>query len=126
MLLAASTASPVAAWPWWWNWLCGWGAKSSDTSESETLDGGILPIPALEPVSAHELDLLATTLAGTGATVVTENSGAIVVLKATEPPEVEQLADGMMEAGNGQIVTSDSEGLLGWIIVAPTESTVEP
>ncbi len=87
----------------------------------------MLPIPAPEPVSAHELDLLAMTLAGTGASVVTENSGAMVVLKAAEPTsEVEQLADGMMEAGNGQMVTSDGEGLLGWTIVAATDSTVEP
>ncbi len=86
----------------------------------------MLPIPAVEPVSAHELDPLVTTLAGTGTSVVTENSGATVVLKATGPPEVEQLADGMMEAGNGQMVTSDGEGLLGWIMVASTDSTVEP
>jgi hypothetical protein len=129
MLAVTSFELAVAAWAGWWNWLSGCGAKSGDRSMSETLAGGILPTTTREAVSVHDVEPLRLMLGGTGDGVVTENSDAVVVLKVTEPIDdrqlIEDVENGLLGDGEGQIVSSDGEKLASGAVVASTDCIID-
>jgi hypothetical protein len=81
----------VIAWAGWWNSVSAGGANSDNISVSEPVAGGMvvmMGMDAPESVSVHELDSpvpLSMLLVGAGDSVVTENSGAVLVLSTTDP-----------------------------------------
>ena len=83
-------------------------------------------------VSVHELDTSVTStavLVEAGDRVVTEKSGTVIVLKLTDSVDDRQLVakveHDVLNAGEGEIVTSDGVEAVVWAVVSPTDCAAE-